>query len=93
MPQLIEMKGERGDAELNFYNVMSSPALLYGCQSRVTTQKDKSETQVAKVNSFFFLSFLFFSEWRFVINRTHAAKWTSEIKYRYADEKFLQHVQ
>jgi hypothetical protein len=30
---------------------MSSPAFLYWCQSRVTTQKDERETQVAKVNS------------------------------------------
>ena len=37
MLQLIEMKGNRGDAKLNFYNVMCSPTLLYACQSRVTT--------------------------------------------------------
>jgi len=37
MLQLIEMKGDREDTKLNFYNVMSSPALLYGCQSTVTT--------------------------------------------------------
>lgn len=37
MLYLIEVKGDSGDTKLNFYDVISSPALLYGCQSRVTT--------------------------------------------------------